>query len=613
MAAVPCDGENIAKDSPIQIVDFQSVQNRTSKLKFMKRVLTGILEPIWDIPLHVISIAGASRQGKSFLLTVITNLLTSLELGIDDPWRQLLQDDQLRDGFKFQNGVNRLTVGFWIWSKPFLLKRRDGSEIAVLILDTQGVFDHFTTKQDWSMIVGLSLLTSNTVIYNLMNNMQEDTLTVLNTFMEFGMLSLQEGDIEAKPFQRLIFLIRDWNIPQSFPYGAVGGHQFIQQKLEPNPSMARDSISVRASIKSCFEECECFLLPHPGQRAIQNNFAGKMSELDDNFKSQLKILMDELLNPDTLKQREIQGNPVMGRNLLDLFEKFVAAFNSIKLPDAKSLLELTVEASLEAISKQCTDQFQKELEKSMKDVEYMQVDELKGLFNQLSQQTVQQFEQMTQNISQAKLKKRIMGIMMNELIGKYHKEHETNKAKKSQLEDALLQSGKDIFSNLMIQLLSQCPLLPHQFEEARVEAEQKVSDHLRTHCGHLRDDNFHAKILAKVRPDLIAMVTEFKSKNNANFAQQQAVISQVVITLLDEYRNLLHIAKMAGNAFTRTRLQEVHHLAESTVLGKLSTQLSTQKQQLAQTVEAELKSKIMEVLHQISTEITGRQEQLHCK
>jgi hypothetical protein len=73
-------------------------------------------------------------------------------------------------------------------------------------MDTQGVFDEFATQRDWSTIIGISLLTSSCLIFNLFNNLQEDILMELESFLQYGLLAAKtsNGSDDEIPFQNLV-------------------------------------------------------------------------------------------------------------------------------------------------------------------------------------------------------------------------------------------------------------------------------------------------------------------------------------------------------------------------------------------------------------------------
>ena len=110
--------------------------------------------------------------------------------------------------------MERDTTGILMWSKVFIVKTPSGKEVAVALVDTQGSFDKNSTVRDCATIFALSLMTSSVLVYNLFNNIQEDDLQHLHYFTEYGRLALEDsGQI---PFQKLQFLVRDWQVTTVF-------------------------------------------------------------------------------------------------------------------------------------------------------------------------------------------------------------------------------------------------------------------------------------------------------------------------------------------------------------------------------------------------------------
>mmetsp|Transcript_30440 Transcript_30440/g.103416 ORF Transcript_30440/g.103416 Transcript_30440/m.103416 type:complete len:113 (-) Transcript_30440:72-410(-) len=54
-----------------------------------------------------------------------------------------------------------MTTGITVWSEPFLVTGADGEQLAVVVLDTQGLFDNETPMGLTSCIFGLSTLMSS--------------------------------------------------------------------------------------------------------------------------------------------------------------------------------------------------------------------------------------------------------------------------------------------------------------------------------------------------------------------------------------------------------------------------------------------------------------------
>jgi atlastin len=144
----------------------------------------------------VLSVVGAFRSGKSFLLTFFLRYLR--HGSVDDPslnWmtadgspsslfpsfpphllsgaklkegnrndksKDDLNEEPQHDGFAWAGGQNRQTTGIWMWSEPFIRKVASYPEpIAILLMDTQGMFDNETTMALTARIFGLSTLISS--------------------------------------------------------------------------------------------------------------------------------------------------------------------------------------------------------------------------------------------------------------------------------------------------------------------------------------------------------------------------------------------------------------------------------------------------------------------
>ncbi|KAL1481077.1 hypothetical protein MTO96_050488 [Rhipicephalus appendiculatus] len=132
----------------------------------------------------------------------------------------------------------------------------DGQEVAVLFMDTQGLFDSKSTVAENAAIFALSVMTSSVQIYNIFHNIQEDHLQHLEFFTKYGQLAQKEST--GKPFQRLVFLVRDSN---NGTYGADAGRALIQGRLEAKKSLRPQLQELRKYINDNFSAIDCFLMP----------------------------------------------------------------------------------------------------------------------------------------------------------------------------------------------------------------------------------------------------------------------------------------------------------------------------------------------------------------
>uniref|UniRef100_A0A671YX56 Atlastin GTPase 2 n=1 Tax=Sparus aurata TaxID=8175 RepID=A0A671YX56_SPAAU len=294
------------KARPIQIVlaneDEHSFELDAAALE---KIL--LQDHVKDLNVVVVSVAGAFRKGKSFLLDFMLRYMHHQR----DSW--MGGDDEPLTGFTWRGGCERETTGIQIWSDVFVVDKPDGSKVAVLLVDTQGAFDSQSTIKDCATVFALSTMTSSVQVYNLSQNIQEDDLQHLQLFTEYGRLAMEE--IYLKPFQ----------VKQN-------QHEELQ--------------NVRKHIHSCFSNIGCFLLPHPGLKVATNPyFDGRLKDIDDDFKRELAKLVPLLLSPDRLVEKEIGGNKVTCRDLLEYFKAYIKIYQGEELPHPKSMLQATAEAN----------------------------------------------------------------------------------------------------------------------------------------------------------------------------------------------------------------------------------------------------------------------------
>jgi atlastin len=121
-------------------------------------------------------------------------------------------EDEPLQGYSWRSGADRDTMGIVIWNDVFLhTDETTGEKIAIVIIDTQGLFDNETTTTNNSRIFALGTLISSIQVLNLSGVIQEDQLQYLQFATEFARFASKNTQSNAeKSFQNLMFLIRDW-------------------------------------------------------------------------------------------------------------------------------------------------------------------------------------------------------------------------------------------------------------------------------------------------------------------------------------------------------------------------------------------------------------------
>lgn len=346
------------KPGPVQIV---AVHKDQHSFELEEKALASVLlqDHIRDLDVVVLSVAGAFRKGKSFFLDFMLRYLYCQKEGGSSNW--LGDPEEPLTGFSWRGGSDPETTGIQIWSEVFTVEKPGGKKVAVVLMDTQGAFDSQSTVKDCATIFALSTMTSSVQIYNLSQNIQEDDLQQLQLFTEYGRLAMDE--IFQKPFQTLMFLVRDWSFPYEYNYGLQGGMAFLEKRLQVKEHQHQEIQSVRNHIHSCFSSVTCFLLPHPGlQVATSPDFDGKLKDVSSDFKEQLQTLIPFILNPANIMEKEINGSKVTCRGLLEYFKAYIKIYQGEDLPHPKSMLQATAEANNLAAAASAKDVYYRNME-----------------------------------------------------------------------------------------------------------------------------------------------------------------------------------------------------------------------------------------------------------
>uniref|UniRef100_A0A5F8HJS9 Atlastin GTPase 2 n=1 Tax=Monodelphis domestica TaxID=13616 RepID=A0A5F8HJS9_MONDO len=347
--------EAMKKPCPVQIVlAHEDDHNFELDEEALEQIL--LQEHIRDLNIVVVSVAGAFRKGKSFLLDFMLRYMYNKN---SSSW--IGGNNEPLTGFTWRGGCERETTGIQVWNDVFVIDRPDGTKVAVLLMDTQGAFDSQSTIKDCATVFALSTMTSSVQVYNLSQNIQEDDLQHLQLFTEYGRLAMEE--IYQKPFQTLMFLIRDWSYPYEHSYGLEGGKQFLEKRLQVKQNQHEELQNVRKHIHNCFSNLGCFLLPHPGLKVATNpSFDGRLTDIDEDFKKELRNLVPLLLAPENLVEKEISGSKVTCRDLVEYFKAYIKIYQGEELPHPKSMLQATAEANNLAAVAGARDSYSKNME-----------------------------------------------------------------------------------------------------------------------------------------------------------------------------------------------------------------------------------------------------------
>ena len=337
---------------PIQIVRICSKQVLVDEDNFaiLKKNIS-LIDP--NMPVAIIAVMGAYRTGKSFFLDLLLRYLKNFASSAQSAdWikcgGKLIEEGKSDDkhGFNWRGGMEKCTEGCWIWSQPFILNFGD-KDIALILMDTQGAWDSKMTKTESSTIFGLTAALSSYLVYNVSMQIQEDKVENLHYFLECASASLRTigQTSNDKPFQRLDFLVRDWN---NFEENWTNDEKDTQMKDHLRQHLDSDNIadsSAAKCIMDMFANVNCWLLPHPGMNVVRPNWNGNIEDIGSDFVVLTERYFRELLlNSNHLASKRVMDEQVKISNLCDIISVFVASFKDL-VPDAGNLAQAVTRSS----------------------------------------------------------------------------------------------------------------------------------------------------------------------------------------------------------------------------------------------------------------------------
>ncbi|EMP36573.1 Atlastin-2 [Chelonia mydas] len=347
------DEADLKTPCPIQIV---LAHEDDHNFELDEEALENILlqEHIKDLNIVVVSVAGAFRKGKSFLLdfmlrymynkrlcqiwtggptipvhvgsepTSTSNIVRVTYSGIDvqspkEMVTYLSITVVLRDVLHMTPPfLSLLYQPFWYENSSCWI---GGNNEPLTGFTWRGGCERETTGiQIWSEVFVIDKSDGTKVAVLLMDTQGAfDSQSTIKDCATVFALSTMTSSV-----QTLMFLIRDWSYPYEHSYGLEGGKKFLEKRLQVKQNQHEELQNRRNSLLLEIETYHLFL------RLIQFP-----PDIDDDFKRELRNLVPLLLAPENLVEKEISGSKVTCRDLVEYFKATAEANNLAAVAGAK--------------------------------------------------------------------------------------------------------------------------------------------------------------------------------------------------------------------------------------------------------------------------------------
>ncbi|XP_066019928.1 guanylate-binding protein 1-like [Pocillopora verrucosa] len=287
-------------------------------------------------PVCVVSIAGPSRKGKSYVLSQ----------AFDQP-----------EVFPLGHCIDPETFGIWMWIVPQKMRDSAGRECTVVLLDSEGIDAVMGEGLDDTQIFTLIVLLASVLIYNSAGVPTRHDLNGLDFITKLSQrirlrsndgsvsasgpqLQREDKDVFHKTFPFFFWLLRD--ATQSLPPDCRNIKEYFltrvfKGKVSPGVDHKTEE-GVAESILRFFSGFDAFMLPAPTvDPEIMKSLNQKKSEVNDSFWSGLerfKSLLRDTLSP---KRSFNDGEFVTGEGLAAMIQRYVDTLNAADaIPNVQS-------------------------------------------------------------------------------------------------------------------------------------------------------------------------------------------------------------------------------------------------------------------------------------
>jgi len=280
-----------------------------------------------NFPLCVIIINGALRTGKSFFSNFIIRHLLKLENNNNT------DNKMLSDYFTSRRGKTIQTLGVWVLNKIFI-----HNDKAILLMDTQGVFDQELNQAMTIALISLSTFISSYQIYNLDKRIQEDYLCNMANFSSFTS-SISNINKQKKIGDTLCLLVRDWeHFDNNFDIDKcnIETETYRKELLCDSSILTYQQKETRQKIFDIYNNVLVRLCPHPGHLVTENKFSGRLKDVREDFKLHVNDIINKMLL--SIKPKKLLNEQeLLCRDFPSFLKKCIGLYDNIE-----NTLELTM-------------------------------------------------------------------------------------------------------------------------------------------------------------------------------------------------------------------------------------------------------------------------------
>lgn len=240
------------------------------------------------------------------------------------------------NGFAWKKTMTLVTKGIMMWSEIFTHDYENGTKVAIILWDTQGLSHSETSTRDVALVSALTTVLSSVQCLNLEKRFDRVyDLHYFELFYGYSQITLNQTNAIGKPLQNLVFIVRDYDFSNEKSFG------WHKLKEFESKNQTKDYHETLKRLTNTFDDVKVFLMPHPGQGVRNDNYTGDVSVIDREFRNQLTVLIPRILNPENLVIKKINGENLKIRDLAQSIRIYFNCYNTNKNLLRENLLEVS--------------------------------------------------------------------------------------------------------------------------------------------------------------------------------------------------------------------------------------------------------------------------------
>lgn len=159
-------------------------------------------------------------------------------------------------------------------------------------------------------------------------------------------MSFKDGktEMQEKPFQDLLFMVRNWPFPEDHAFGLQGGTEYIIGELSVQEDTGDTEKQIRETIHDTYKNIHGYLLPYPGRIvAGKSNYLGEWGAMHDEFRAHFFKLIEWVFKKENIVKKKVLGRELNGKEYYLYIKAYCDIYRSSEFPQSPDIYNATVD------------------------------------------------------------------------------------------------------------------------------------------------------------------------------------------------------------------------------------------------------------------------------